>query len=121
MRNISLHSKLESISQSLQVILKMFQEREIKTNETFHQSITFLQNDLLTKNETIRSLTEIQTTILEAPFKCNQQYEGNQTNLLTGQKQHQSQQQKPIHHSKHNKCLQNSDKDVCHDQKIEHI
>ena len=58
----------------------MFQEREIKTNETFHQSITFLQNDLLIKNETIRPLTEIQTTILEAPFRCNQQHEGNLTN-----------------------------------------
>ena len=49
--------------------------------------MTFLQNELLIKNEIIKSLTE--TTILEAlsSFKSNQQYEGNQTNLLTCQKQ----------------------------------
>ena len=54
--------------------------------------MTFLQNELLTKNEIIKSLTETQTTILEAlsSFKSNQQYEDNQTNLLTCQKQHQS-------------------------------
>ena len=49
--------------------------------------MTFLKNELLIKNEIIKSLTE--TTILEAlsSFKSNQQYEGNQTNLLTCQKQ----------------------------------
>ena len=62
----SLHFKIESISQSLQVTLKVFQERENKTNEIFHQNMTFLQNELLTKNEVIKSLTETQTTILEA-------------------------------------------------------
>ena len=40
-----LHSKIESISQSLQVTLKVFQQRETKTNEFFHQNMTFLQND----------------------------------------------------------------------------
>ena len=81
----SLHFKIESILQSLQVTLKVFQERENKTNEIFHQNMTFLQNELLTKNEIIKSHTETQTTILEAlsSFKSNQQYEGNQTNLLT--------------------------------------
>ena len=129
-----MHSKIESISQSLQVTLKVFQERESKTNEIFHQNMTFLQNELLTKIEIIKSLTQTQTTIFEAlsSFKSNPQYEGNQTNLLTCQKQHQfspptpSQQQKPIHqndksHYKHNECLQISDKDICHDQKIEQI
>ena len=93
----SLHSKIESVSQSLQVTLKLFQERANKTNEIFHQNMTFLQNELLTKKEIIKSLTEIQTTILEAPssFKSNQQYKGNQTNLLTCQKQHQ------CHHQHH--------------------
>ena len=130
----SFHYKIESISQSLQVTLEVFQEREAKTNEIFHQNMTFLQNELLTKNEIIKSLTETQTTILEAlsSFKSNQQYEGNQTNLLTCQKQHQStpptpsQQQKSTHHNdkshyKHNECLQSSDKDICHDQKTEQI
>ena len=96
--------------------------------------MTFLQNELLTKNEIIKSLTQTQTTILEAliSFKSNQQYEGNQTNLLTCQKQHQStpptpsQQQKPTHHndkshSKYNECLQSSDKGICHGQKAEQI
>ena len=126
----SLHSKIESISQSLQVTLKVFQERESKTNEIFHQNMTFLQNELLTKNEIIKSLSESQTTILEAlsSFKSNQQCEGNQTNLLSCQKQHQSppptpsKQQKPTHHndkshSKYNECLQSSDKGICHAQK----
>ena len=128
------HSKIESISQSLQVTLKLFQERETKTNQIFDQNMTFLQNELLTKNEIIKSLTETQITILEAlsSFKSNQQYEGNQTNLLTCQKQHQSpppipsQQQKPTYHndksrSKHNECLQSSGKDICHGQKPEQI
>ena len=85
----SLHSKKESISQSLQENLKAFQERGTKTNEIFHQNMTFSQNELLIKNEIIKYLTETQTTILEAlsSFKSNQQYEGNQTNLLTCQKQ----------------------------------
>ena len=96
--------------------------------------MTFLQNELLTKNEIIKSLTETQTTILEAlsSFKSNQQYEGNQTNLLTCQKQHlsppptPSQQQKPTHpneksHSKYNEYLQSSDKGICHGQKTEQI
>ena len=96
--------------------------------------MTFLQNELLTKNEIIKSLTETQTTILEAlsSFKSNQQCEGNQTNLLTCQKQHQSppptpsKQQKPTHHndksySKYNECLQSSDKGICHGQKTEQI
>ena len=61
----SLHSKIESISQSLQVTLKVFQEIENKTNEIFHQNMTFLQNEFLTKNEIIKYLTETQTTILE--------------------------------------------------------
>ena len=115
----SLHSKIESISQSLQVTLKVFQERETKTNEIFHQNMTFLQNELLTKNEIIKSLTEKEATILESlsSFKSNQQCEGNQTNLLICQKQHQSpptrpsQQQKSTHHNdkshyKHNEGLQ---------------
>ena len=46
----SLHSKIELISQSLQITLKVFQERETKTNEIFHQNMTFLQNELLKKN-----------------------------------------------------------------------
>ena len=92
--------------------------------------MTFLQNELLTKNEIIKSLTETQTTILESlsSFKSNQQYEGNQTSLLTCQKQHQSppptpsQQQNPTHHndkshSKYNECLQSSDKGICPGQK----
>ena len=129
-----MHSKIESISQSLQLTLKVFQERENKTNEIFHQNMTFLQNELLTKNEIIKSLTETQTTILEAvsSFKSNQQYEVNQTNLLTCQKQHQSppptpsQQQKPTYHndkshSKYNEYLQSSDKGTCHVQKTEQI
>ena len=129
----SLHSKIESIWQSLQVTLKVFQERK-KNNEIFHQNMTFLQNELLTKNEVIKPLTETPTTILEAllSFKSNQQYEGNQTNLLTCQKQHQSppptpsQQQKPTHHndtnhSKYSECLQSSDKGICHGQKTEQI
>ena len=87
--------------------------------------MTFLQNEPLTKNEIIKSLT-----LLEAlsSFKSNQQCEGNQTNLLTCQKQHQfppptpSKQQKPTHHnekshSKYNECLQSSDKGICHGQK----
>ena len=69
--------------------------------------MTFLQNELLTKIEIIKSLTETQTTILKAlsSFKSNQQCEGNQTNLLTCQKQHKSppptpsKQQKPTHHN----------------------
>ena len=96
--------------------------------------MTFLQNELLTKNEIIKSLTETQTTILESlsSFKSNQQYEGNQTSLLTCQKQHQSppptpsQQQNPTHHndkshSKYNECLQSSDKGICPGQKTEQI
>ena len=96
--------------------------------------MTFLQNELLTKNEIIKSLTETQTTILEAlsSFKFNKECEGNQTNLLTCQKQHQSppptpsKQQKPTHHndkshSKYNECLQSSDKGICHGQKTEQI
>ena len=96
--------------------------------------MTFLENELLTKNKIIKSLTETQTTILEAlsSFKSNQQCEGNQTNLLTCQKQHQSppptpsKQQKPTHHngkshSKYNECLQSSDKGIYHDQKTEQI
>ena len=130
----SFHSKIESISLSLQVTLKVFQERENKTNEIFHQNMTCLLNELLTKKEIIKSLTETQTTILEAlsSFKSNQQCEGNQTNLLTCQKQHQSppptpsKQQKPTHHndkshSKYNECLQSSDKGICHGQKTEQI
>lgn len=41
--------------------------------------MTFLQNDLLTKNEIIKYLTETQTTILEAlsSFKSNQHHESN--------------------------------------------
>ena len=38
----SLHSKIERISQSLQVILKESQERKTKTNEIFHQNMTIL-------------------------------------------------------------------------------
>ena len=78
----SLHSKIESIRQSLQVTLKVFEKREAKTNEIFHQHMIFLQNELLTKKEIIKSLTETQTTILEvlSSFKSNQQCEGNQTN-----------------------------------------
>ena len=70
----SLHSKIGPISQSLQVTLKVFQERETKTNKIFRQNMTFLQNELLTKNEIIKSLTETQTTNLEAlsSFKFNQ-------------------------------------------------
>ena len=110
----SLYSQIKSISQSLQVILKVFQERETKTNEIFHQNMTFLQNELLTKNEIIKSLSKAQTSILEAllSFKFSQQYEGNQTNLLTCQKERQSlpptpsQQQKLTHYSKHNEFLQ---------------
>ena len=96
--------------------------------------MTFLQNELLTKNEIIKSLTETQTTILEAlsSFKSNQQCQGNQTNLLACQKQHKSppptpsKQQKPTHHndkshSKYNECLQSSDKGICHGQKTEQI
>ena len=51
----------------------------------FHQNIIFLQNELLTKNQIIESLTNTQATILEAlaSFRSNQQYEGNQTILLT--------------------------------------
>ena len=126
----SLHSKIESISQGLQVTLKVFQERENKTNEIFDQNMTFLQNELLTKYEIIKSLTETQTTILEAlsSFKSNRQCDGNQTNLLACQKQHKSppptpsKQQKPTHHndkshSKYNECLQSSDKGICHGQK----
>ena len=80
------------ISQSLQVTLKVFQERETKINEIFHQNKTFLQNEHLTKIEIVKTLIETETTILEAlsSFKSNKQYEGNQTNLLTCQKQHQS-------------------------------
>ena len=86
-----LHSKIESTSQRLQVTLKVFQERENKTNEIFLRNTTFSQNELLTKNEIIKSLNETETAILEelSSFKSNQQYEGNQTNLLTCQKQHQ--------------------------------
>ena len=111
----SLYSQIKSISQvSLQVILKVFQERETKINEIFHQNMTFLQNELLTKNEIIKSLSKAQTSILEAllSFKFSQQYEGNQTNLLTCQKERQSppptpsQQQKLTHYSKHNEFLQ---------------
>ena len=89
----SSHSRKESISQSLQVTLKVFQEKETKTNAIFHQNSTFLQTELLIKNEIIKSLTETQTTILEALswFKSKEQCEGNQTNLLTcRQKQNQS-------------------------------
>ena len=51
----------------------------------FHQNIIFLQNELLTKNQIIESLTNTQATILEAlaSFRPNQQYEGNQTIPLT--------------------------------------
>ena len=42
----SLHSKIESILQSLQVTLEVFQERGKKTNEFFHQNLMFLQNEL---------------------------------------------------------------------------
>ena len=96
--------------------------------------MTFLQNQLLTKNEIIKSLTETEATILESlsSFKSNQQCEGNQTNLLICQKQHQSpptrpsQQQKSTHHNdkshcKHNEGLQSSDKDICQYQKTEQI
>ena len=62
----SVHSKIEPISQSLQVSLKVFQERETKTNDIFHQNITFLHNELFTKNEMIKSLAETQVTILQA-------------------------------------------------------
>ena len=114
----SLDSKIELISQNLQESLKIFQKRETKNNEIFHQNTTFLQNKLLTENEIIKSLTETQTIILEAlsSFKSNQQYEGNQTNLLTCQKQHQSsiptpsQQQKQIHHRKYIERLHSSEK-----------
>ena len=34
--------------------------------EIFHQNMTFLQNELLTKNEIIKSLNKTQTNILEA-------------------------------------------------------
>ena len=114
----SSHSKIESISQSLQV----FQDRETKTNEIFHQNMNFLQNEPLTKNEIIKSLSETQTTILEA-LSSFKQFECNQISQLTCQKQHQSppptpsQQQKPTHHndkshSKHNECLQSLDRDI---------
>ena len=62
----SFHSKTEYILQRLQATLKEFQEKETKTNKNFHQNTTFLQNELLTKNEIIKSLTETQTIILEA-------------------------------------------------------
>ena len=91
--------------------------------------MTFLQNELLIKNELIKPLTKTQNTNLEAlsSFKSNQQYEDNQANLITCQKQHQfspptpSQQQKQTHHSKQNECLQNSDKGICHSQNTEQI
>ena len=60
-------------------------------------------------------------------LRSHQQHEGNQTNLLTCQKLHQSspptssQQQKSTLHSKHNKCLQSPGKGICHDQKSKQI
>ena len=129
-----LHSKIELILQILQETLEVFPERETKTNEMFHQNMTFLQNKLLTKHDITKSLTETQTTILEAlsSFKSNQQYEGNQSNLLTCQKQRQpspppppppppSQQQKQTHNPKYNECLQSSEKGISHKQKIKQI
>ena len=63
----------------------------------FHQNTTFLQNELWTKNQIIKSFTETQTTILEAlsSFKSHDQNAGNKTNPLACQKQHQS---SPPHH-----------------------
>ena len=58
-------SKIESISQNLQVTSKIFQERETKTNDIFHQNRTFLQNELLTKNGIIKSLTETPTNCMK--------------------------------------------------------
>ena len=58
-------SKIESISQNLQVTLKIFQEKETKTNEIFHQNRIFLQNELLTKNGIIKSLTETPTNCMK--------------------------------------------------------
>ena len=115
-----MHSKTESISQSLQVTLKVFQERENKTNEMFHQNTTILQNEI------IKSLTETQTTILEAlsSFKSNQPYDPAGIYLLKVNNRNNttsSQQQKPTRHSKHNESLQSSDKGICHDQKTEQI
>ena len=58
-------------------------------------------------------------------IQFNQQSEGSQTNLLSCQKQRQfliltpSQKQKQGYHSKHNECLQSSDKGICHDQEKE--
>ena len=70
----SFHSEIELISRNLQETLKVFEERETKTNEMFHQNTTFLHSNLLTKNEITKSLTETRATILEALslFKSNQ-------------------------------------------------
>ena len=54
---------MKTLFTSLQVTRKVFQERETKTNEMFYQNTTFLQKELLTKNEIVESLTETQTTI----------------------------------------------------------
>ena len=62
----SLHWKIESVSQSLHNTLKVFQERETKTNEMLHQNTTFIRNEVSTKNEIMKSFTSTQTTILEA-------------------------------------------------------
>ena len=90
----------------------------------FYQNTTFLQNELLTKNEITKLLTETQTNNLKtlSSVKSNQTYESNQTNLLTCQKQHQSlpsQQQNPINHSNHNECVQSADKGCSHDIKTD--
>ena len=113
----------------MQVTLKVFQERETKTNEIFHQAVIFSHDELLIKNEIIKPFTETQTAISEelSLFKSKEQYEGNQTYLLTNQKQHQSsppapsQLQKSIHHYMHNECLQSPDKGICYNQKTEQI
>ena len=75
----SFHFEPKSISQTLEKTVKKFQERDTKPNKIFHQNMILLQNELLTKNEIVKSLTDIQITILEAlsSFKLNQQYEDN--------------------------------------------
>ena len=83
--------------------------------------MTFLQNELLTKNEIIKSLNKTQTNIKNLTNSIRV------INLLTYQKQHQfsqhtpTQQQKQINHPNQMNTLQSSEKGICHDQKTKQI
>ena len=59
-----LTNKTEFISNDFEKRINTLQRKEKSKTEILQQNMTFLQNELLSKNEIIKSLMEIQSSVL---------------------------------------------------------